>query len=205
MTRRDKEVQSMMTETREPKAGIEQLSRVFSVEDDPSGASAPGGDSLISEMGRMMHAFHRAFYSLTGMSGAQWRMISLLAREEQMTEQEIREQIAQETRKFVAGVSQRKIQALLGVDAAGITRVAKQLEQDGMIRRETSPQDNRFTLIYLTDAGRQLYDEVQHKVLELWQQAFVGISPAEVLQLRANLRCLADNLSDITDSDTVEQ
>ncbi len=192
----------MITEAREPQEGIKRLSEVFSVEDDPSGASGPGGDNLISEMGRMMQIFHRAFYSLTGMSGAQWRMISLLAREETMTEQAIHERIVQETHKFVAGVSQRKIQALLGVDAAGITRVAKQLEQDGYIRRETAPQDNRFTLIYLTDAGRQLYDEVQHKVLELWQQAFVGISHEEVLQLRANLRQLADNLSEIVEADT---
>jgi DNA-binding MarR family transcriptional regulator len=192
----------MLTETRDPKAGIAQISGVFSVENDPTGASGPGGDNLISEMGRMMHTFHRAFYSLTGMSGAQWRMISLLAREETMTEQAIQERIKQETNKFVAGVSQRKIQALLGVDAAGITRVAKQLEQEGMIRRETAPQDNRFTLIYLTDAGRQLYEDVQHKVLELWQQAFVGISHDEVLQLRGNLRRLADNLSEIVEADT---
>lgn len=192
----------MLTETRDPKAGIAEVSGVFSVENDPSGASGPGGDNLISEMGRMMHAFHRAFYSLTGMSGSQWRMISLLAREETMTEQAIHERIAQETRKFVAGVSQRKIQELLGVDAAGITRVAKQLEQDGYIRRQTDPQDNRFTLIYLTDAGRQLYEDVQHKVLELWQQAFVGIRHEEVLQLRANLRRLADNLYEMGEGDT---
>ncbi len=191
----------MITETRDPKAGLEQF-KVFSVADDPSGASGPGGDNLISEMGRMMHTFHHAFHSLTGMSGAQWRMISLLAREEMMTEQALQERIAQETRKFVAGVSQRKIQELLGVDAAGITRVAKQLEQDGLIRRETAPQDNRFTLIYLTDAGRQLYEEVQHKVLELWQQAFVGISHDEVLQLRAKLRRVVDNLSELAEADT---
>ncbi|PZS06048.1 MAG: hypothetical protein DLM69_00475 [Candidatus Chloroheliales bacterium] len=181
------------------------ISQIFSVKDDLTGATGPGGENLISEMGRLMHAFHRAFYSLTGMSGAQWRMISLLARDEITTEQAIQARIEEDARKFAApGVSQRKIQELLGVDAAGITRVAKQLEQDGIIRRQTDPQDNRFTLIYLTDAGRQLYEEVQHKVLDLWQQAFVGISQDEVLKLRATLRHLADNLSEMVEGDTDE-
>jgi DNA-binding MarR family transcriptional regulator len=191
----------MKTDVKDPKAVIEQLSRVFNVSDDPTGAAGPGSENVISEMGRTMHSFHRAFQNLTGMSGAQWRMMSLLLTQAEGVSQEaLHEQMAEIAGSITSGfkgISQREIQERLAVDAAGITRVAKQLEQDGLIRRETDPRDNRFTLIYLTDAGRRLQEEMPRKVRELWQRAFKGMSNEEVTQMRDVLRHLADNLAEM--------
>jgi DNA-binding MarR family transcriptional regulator len=194
----------MNADVKDPQAVIEQLSRVFNVSDDPTGATGPERDNVISEMGRAMHGFHRAFQRLTGMSGAQWRMVSLLlAQAEGVSQEALHQQMADFAGSISGfkGISQREIQAKLGVDAAGITRVAKQLEQDGLIRRETDPRDNRFTLIYLTDAGRRLQVEMPGKVRELWQQAFKGMSHEEVTRMRETLRHLADNLSEMAEGD----
>jgi DNA-binding MarR family transcriptional regulator len=191
----------MITKSKEAHDAIGHLSRSFSGSRDETGAIGPGHENLMSEMGRIMYAFHRSFQSIMGISGAQWRMISLIANEQQLTEQDIHAKLEEEVNKLARqkGISQRKIQELLGVDAAGITRVAKQLQQDGLIRREVDPQDNRFTLIYLTEEGRRLYDEIEYKVAGLWERAFSDVDRDDVTRMRATLHHIADNLSAIAD------
>lgn len=191
----------MISKTKDPKAAIEHLGRIFGAGGEETGASGPGGDSFMSEMGRLMHASHRAFQCATGLSGGQWRILALIAYNEGISAEDIDASLQAATSQLASdykGVSQRKIQEMLDVDAAGITRAAKQLEQDGYVRRESDPADNRFTLLYLTDKGRHLYEETLYKVREMWKQAFSDISRDEMLQMRATLRHLADNLTELT-------
>jgi DNA-binding MarR family transcriptional regulator len=196
----------VINKSKNPKEAIEHLSRIFSLSGEETGASGPGGESFISEMGRLMYASHRAFQCATGLSGAQWRIIALIAYSEGISTEDINASLQASTNRIAEykGVSQRKVQEVLDVDAAGITRSAKQLEQDGYVRRETDPADNRFTLLYLTDKGRHLYEETLNKVREMWQQAFCDISRDEMLQMRTTLRHLADNLTELTEA-PVEQ
>ncbi|MET0944374.1 MAG: MarR family transcriptional regulator, partial [Flavobacterium sp.] len=41
------------------------------------------------------------------------------------------------------------------IDSAAVTRHLKQLEAVGMILRRKNPEDNRFTLVCLSDYGRK--------------------------------------------------
>lgn len=50
-------------------------------------------------------------------------------------------------------ISHAALQQQLALDGAAVTRLVKQFEADGVLRRRTDPQDNRYTLITLTDAG----------------------------------------------------
>lgn len=52
-------------------------------------------------------------------------------------------------------ISQTALQKEVNIDGAAITRHLKQLEATGMILRRKDPEDNRFTLVCLSDHGRK--------------------------------------------------
>ncbi len=54
----------------------------------------------------------------------------------------------------VEEISQTLLQKEVGIDAAAVTRHLKQLEATGMVTRRTKPEDNRVTLVSLTEYGR---------------------------------------------------
>ena len=53
------------------------------------------------------------------------------------------------------GISQGEIGRLYGVDPSRVTRLAKQLEGEGLIERTRDPQDNRVVRTNLTSEGRR--------------------------------------------------
>lgn len=54
----------------------------------------------------------------------------------------------------VEEISQTLLQKEVGIDGAAVTRHLKQLEATEMVTRRTKPEDNRVTLVRLTDYGR---------------------------------------------------
>ena len=50
---------------------------------------------------------------------------------------------------------------LLGVDTPTVTRKVQQLERDGMVVRQTDPDDGRASRIRLTPAGRRTIERVR--------------------------------------------
>lgn len=54
----------------------------------------------------------------------------------------------------VEEISQTLLQKEVGIDGAAVTRHLKQLEATGMVTRRTKPEDNRVTLVSLTEYGR---------------------------------------------------
>lgn len=54
----------------------------------------------------------------------------------------------------VEEISQTLLQKEIGIDGAAVTRHLKQLEAAEMVTRRTKPEDNRVTLVSLTDYGR---------------------------------------------------
>lgn len=76
-----------------------------------------------------------------------------------------------------------------------LTGVLDRMEQRGLVRRERDPHDRRIWRIWLTDAGRQLKDELPPIVLELREQTFEGIPPAERERLSELLDLAIANLS----------
>lgn len=54
----------------------------------------------------------------------------------------------------VGEISQTSLQKEIGIDAAAVTRHLKGLEENGTILRRNNPDDNRVTLVSLTEQGR---------------------------------------------------
>jgi len=57
-----------------------------------------------------------------------------------------------------SGISQGEIGRLYRVDPSRVTRLAKQLEGEGLIERMRDPEDNRMVRMNLTSEGRRAYE-----------------------------------------------
>ena len=65
-----------------------------------------------------------------------------------------------------AGVAQQKIEDLLGVSGATVSRMLKSLEQLGFIRRERMAEDRRRQLVMVTPAGRKRVSDAVFLLIE---------------------------------------
>ena len=94
------------------------------------------------------------------------------------------------------GISQGEIGRLYGVDPSRVTRLAKQLEGEGLIERTRDPRDNRVVRMYLTEEGRRKVGELP-RLRERFRERINGVlSDEEVDELRRMLRLLAQSMKD---------
>jgi MarR family transcriptional repressor of emrRAB len=77
---------------------------------------------------------------------------------------------------------------------ANLTRVCNDLESQGLITRGNRPGDRRSVMITLTDAGRQLIEQVMPEVCSHTTQAYDGFTPEE---LRLQEKLLARQLDNL--------
>lgn len=90
--------------------------------------------------------------------------------------------------------SQTELAELLRIKPATMTKMINRMEKTGFIRRETDPKDQRVSLIYLTEAGRAVQNDVQHIFERLNRELVAGFSPEEQVLLKCFLVKLRDNL-----------
>ena len=81
------------------------------------------------------------------------------------------------------GLSMGEMARNLGCDPSYITALVDNLDERGLARRETAPDDRRVKMVVLTDAGRAVAAEVQH-ILSIPPEAFSTLSEEELGQLR---------------------
>ena len=92
------------------------------------------------------------------------------------------------------GRSQTELAVLLRIKPATMTKMIHRMEKTGFIRRESDPNDQRVSLIYLTEAGRAVKDDVQHIFERLNCELVAGFSPEEQVLLKRFLVKLRNNL-----------
>ena len=78
----------------------------------------------------------------------------------------------------------------LGIAPRSATEVVDALEQRGLVRRETDPDDRRATLVVVTDAGRELAAAVRKARAAETDRAFAGLPDADRAELERLLRQL---------------
>jgi MarR family transcriptional regulator for hemolysin len=76
-------------------------------------------------------------------------------------------------------VSHAALAKRLGVDGAAVTRLVKNLESQGAVSRRLDPDDNRFTLASLTEAGEALVADLQSAHQQYQERLLAGISQDE--------------------------
>lgn len=81
------------------------------------------------------------------------------------------------------GASLRELRARLGLDAGYLSRMAKALEAQGMVRLSVHPGDNRLRMIELTPAGRVEVKEQNRRADALVADLLDGLTPAQRTRL----------------------
>ncbi len=91
-------------------------------------------------------------------------------------------------------LSQTELADRLGMRKAATGTLIEGLEDKGLLERRRSQEDRRLQLVSITDAGRQVVDEVDHMAEELGTEYRRGITRSERRQLVSVLQRLRDNL-----------
>ncbi|WP_367321240.1 GNAT family N-acetyltransferase [Streptomyces sp. HUAS ZL42] len=81
------------------------------------------------------------------------------------------------------GVSLRELRGRLGLDAGYLSRMAKALEAQGMVRLSVHPGDNRLRMVELTPAGRVELKEQNRRANELAAGLLAGLDEGQRTQL----------------------
>ncbi|HEY0756365.1 MAG TPA: MarR family transcriptional regulator [Ktedonobacteraceae bacterium] len=94
-------------------------------------------------------------------------------------------------------ISQTELAQRLGMEAALMTRFAKQMEVSGLISRRVDPEDNRFTLVLLTQAGQQVFQQMMLFSREFEAQLVEGLSSDEQTAIRQALTHIQEKFLEI--------
>ncbi len=93
------------------------------------------------------------------------------------------------------GVTQNDIVKETNMKAPTISVALRNLEDEGLIRRESDPADMRSVRVYLTDHGREFDEHFRDQVHSLDDKLMQGISSEEGEELIRLLLLVRDNIS----------
>lgn len=94
-------------------------------------------------------------------------------------------------------ISQSDLQKKVNIDSAAVTRHVKQLEANGMVSRRRKPEDNRITLVRLTEQGRERIESSKREKERFMKEMLAGVSAEERRVLIDILARLQTNINNI--------
>lgn len=77
------------------------------------------------------------------------------------------------------GQPQERLAEIVLVDRAATTRALKCMETSGLVTRRPNPENRRQKLVYPTQKGREVMDELLNRLTENTEMMFEGFSPEE--------------------------
>ncbi|NOU98528.1 MarR family winged helix-turn-helix transcriptional regulator [Paenibacillus planticolens] len=80
---------------------------------------------------------------------------------------------------FQQPITQKALNEKLFIDKTTTAKAITKLEEEGYVRRETDPADNRYHLLYLTDSGREVVPKVQEALARVKNKTRKGITDEE--------------------------
>jgi DNA-binding MarR family transcriptional regulator len=132
-------------------------------------------DTLFQQLAYACSESRQSFDRYVGMSQTRRQLLTLLSQKGE--------------------VSHAALQQQLSLDGATITRLVKQFEAEGVLSRRLDPQNNRYTLVSLTDSGQQLIAGLHaaHSVFQTRLLAGITKEEQEIMvrtleRLRTNIR-----------------
>lgn len=93
------------------------------------------------------------------------------------------------------GTSQRAVAEVLHITPASVTVTVRRMENDGLLRREASADDQRTNRLYTTAEGRRLTRQCRAGFDALNRRMFDGLTLQECDALNAGVKRLFDNLA----------
>ncbi|MEH7883891.1 MarR family transcriptional regulator [Bacillus sp. JJ1609] len=98
---------------------------------------------------------------------------------------------------YAEEITQRALQKKVNIDHAAVTRHLKQLEENGMVIRRKSPEDNRFTYVQLTDEGKRKVAAYCEEKQRFISNVLKGFSEEESSKLLDILTRIQENIEEI--------
>jgi DNA-binding MarR family transcriptional regulator len=92
------------------------------------------------------------------------------------------------------GLSQSELADQLHVRPATMTKMLQRMAETGFVERRRDQEDQRVWRVYLTEAGREIRQEVRRVWAQLEREALLGFSEEERVVLRRFLTQIRDNL-----------
>lgn len=134
-----------------------------------------GEPSILDQLHHLYSQMNTAMGHCTGVSPSRLRLLQQLYHHEE--------------------ISQTALQKELQIDSAAITRQLKQLEAEGIITRRTNPEDNRITLVQLSELGRKRIIRHLEEKVRFLEHMLQGFSQEEQQQLAGMLTRLQANIT----------
>ena len=134
--------------------------------------------TLPFEIAETAHAFRKAFdrrAATLGVTRAQWKVLFRLTRE--------------------PGLRQVELAELLEIEPITLCRIVDRLEEAGSVERRRDPSDRRAWQLYVTDQARPLVAKLKAIAAGMMEQAFAGLSDAELEALRDHLTTIRANIA----------
>jgi MarR family transcriptional regulator, organic hydroperoxide resistance regulator len=82
------------------------------------------------------------------------------------------------------------------VDPSRVSRIARALESDGLVRRERDPEDNRVVRMYLTAEGHRWLRKLPGLNGRIEKRIMIVFSEEELEELRRMLGLLAEAMKE---------
>jgi len=136
-------------------------------------ALEPFQEKLLARLSLTCTETRQAFAQEIGMSQARLQLLLLLAHGE---------------------TSHAKLQQRLLLDGATLTRQVKQFEEEGVVSRRLDPQDNRYTLVSLTESGQIIASGLFAAYSAFEERLLDGISEQDRATVQSVLERLRGNL-----------
>lgn len=95
------------------------------------------------------------------------------------------------------GQEQRKLQPLLSVRSATLSRIIDGLVEKGLVERRSHGGDGRVKRLYLTEAAQAEREELARITAEVQARLLRGFSDAEAALLKEWLKRMAENMGDV--------
>lgn len=92
------------------------------------------------------------------------------------------------------GQSQRELSDKIRIKPATVTVMLRRMEKAGLVLRESDPNDQRVSRVYITDKGREIREELDKVLDKIEEECFSNFTEEEKVLLRRLLMQMKDNL-----------
>jgi DNA-binding MarR family transcriptional regulator len=92
------------------------------------------------------------------------------------------------------GITHTEVSKRLRISPAAATKVIKRMEEGGYVRRESDPNDDRVSRVFLSDKGRAVHGKIEAGFRQLDEAIYEGFTEADLRQFRELLEHMWANL-----------
>jgi DNA-binding MarR family transcriptional regulator len=104
--------------------------------------------------------------------------------------------------RYREGLKMRVLSRYLMVTGGNVTGLTDELEREGLVVRESSPDDRRAWIVRLTPKGRKLFETMAREHEQWVLELFSGLDAKAVQQLHAHLGVLRVHLMELNNEET---